>query len=102
MILTEEEAKTKWCPEARQLVEIKALQAFSEATTLNATSCNRHGDNPYGTCIGSTCMAWRWHGMRDKEGHVYTAPQALDAAHGRVPINDDSVPVGYCGKAGAP
>lgn len=38
MIVTEEEAKTKWCPEVR--------------------SENPGEENMY--CIGSACMAWRW------------------------------------------
>lgn len=39
--MTEEEAKTKWCPAVR---------------------------NSLGTfCIGSACMAFRQHGWRDKE-----------------------------------
>ena len=46
-MLTEEEAKTKWCPFAR---------------SGNEAGCNRNGENGFAVaphCIGSGCMAWR-------------------------------------------
>lgn len=50
--MTEEEAKTKWCPHAR----------------VDSTASNRPdsypghdiGSGKWPTCIGSACMAWRW------------------------------------------
>jgi hypothetical protein len=38
--MTEEEAKTKWCPP-------------TAASSID-------GDTHAGDCIGSRCMAWRW------------------------------------------
>ena len=51
--MTEEEAKTKWCPFARLLGVHHDLRAV--------TSINRMKDGiPQETyCIGSACMAWR-------------------------------------------
>ncbi len=48
MILTEEEAKTKWCPMARVSVD-------------ELPECNRgdNDENPwYSRCIASACMMW--------------------------------------------
>jgi hypothetical protein len=43
-MLTEQEAKTRWCPMARVAL------AGGDRTNRNGTRC----------CIGSACMAWRW------------------------------------------
>ena len=56
MTLTEEEAKTKWCPFAR----------IGGSAGMDGASYNRiehHGGDISHTaanCIGSACMAWRW------------------------------------------
>jgi hypothetical protein len=55
MLLTEEEAKTKWCPFVRQNGD------------NNRPSGNR---SIYGEpmCIASQCMAWRWAQQYAREG----------------------------------
>lgn len=50
MILTEEEAKTKWCPMARILVG-----------DMSITAINRDGEDRVlsnARCIASECMLW--------------------------------------------
>lgn len=51
-ILTEQEAKTRWCPLAKQ------GDAFGKESQWVAI--NRLSDgSPLSLCIGSECMAWR-------------------------------------------
>ncbi len=49
---TEEEAKTKWCP---QIVDADSLMSGEQS----------------GDCIGSRCMAWRWLGSKGPEQQGY-------------------------------
>lgn len=89
MIVTEQEAKTKWCPEIR----------------ADGGSCNAGVQNDkdvrLGNCIGSGCMMWRarWR-LLDADGkfveHYYFYPPR-DLAEGCT-----AQAVGYCGKAGKP
>lgn len=76
--MTEEEAKTKWCPAAR----------------VDSTAANRPNPGPncdttagWPPCIGSACMAWRWkrERMHDTSEHYM-----------------DSTTEGRCGLAGKP
>ena len=78
--MTEEEAKTKWCPFVR-------LHGGD-------MSFNRYGAGetpPMGLCIGSACMAWRW--VVDEIGNPRVfATQTLG----------EEVRLGSCGLAGKP
>jgi hypothetical protein len=69
MIVTEEEAKTKRCPEV-----------FGHMIPTASVPSQ---------CVGSSCMAWRWHWslVNNRHEHVLTP---------------DGGKLGYCGKAGAP
>lgn len=55
MLLTEEEARRKWCPLARSL--------FISRTSDGMGAAGANRDMPDGmipSCLASTCMAWRW------------------------------------------
>jgi hypothetical protein len=71
--MTEEEAKTKWCPFARVL----------DGSAAAVAAVNRDADDSedWPTCIGSACMAWRKYRCGQIEG------ERID---------------GYCGLAGKP
>lgn len=79
--MTEEEAKTKWCPFVR----------FTSPTERAGWDWNRHKSHkgPNGEmlafCLASKCMAWRWAKATDYDGEVLVSD--LD---------------GYCGLAGKP
>jgi hypothetical protein len=54
--MTEDEAKTKWCPFARSLVTLD-----NNVGPVNMASANRFPKNEMATCLGSGCMMWwRW------------------------------------------
>jgi len=59
MALTEEEAKSKWCPYSR----VTSPGDGTERVLLGAPSGDAfarfHGVT--GACIASRCMAWRWY-----------------------------------------
>lgn len=77
---TEEQAKTKWCPEARQSAKVDGA-----VSVANSVSMGRSLDRPepvlmHVFCIASGCMHWRW----------YEAP---GRGEGRL---------GFCGLSGRP
>ena len=56
MMLTEEEARRKWCPHARVQLELP---------TEGNPPVNRDNANIF--CMASLCMAWRWVPMNAAE-----------------------------------
>lgn len=108
--MTEEEAKTKWCPFARVLVESAEEETASPVAGANRLETRGSGepDLEWKTprCIGSACMAWRW----TERGRVEAlAPGAgryrMYARENDVPLGYQKRPVpdeGYCGLAGSP
>lgn len=82
--MTEDEAKTKWCPSARSLPEGSEGSGNRWPKNDDDTP-NEFAD--HNACIGSACMAWRWSGA--------------------FPLPDDPPAIserynGYCGLAGKP
>lgn len=84
MSMTEEEAKTKWCPHVRV--------SNGPDGTWNKFDVGVASPSIY-TCIGSACMAWRWQAGTFEE-------------YGKLKASDDNGYVvdakGFCGLAGAP
>lgn len=76
-VFTEDEAKNSWCPFAR-----------GDSVARERVA----GDGKYhNRCIGSACMAWRWHAT-----HINNPD---DPTGDLIPSGDT---YGYCGLAGAP
>lgn len=97
MLLTEEEAREKWCP-------------FSRAQGTGAELSHNRPDGSY-NCIASGCMAWRWDerplpgagpecetcgGMGGDPVHICPVCKGT----GRLLRQRDVI--GYCGLAGRP
>lgn len=79
--MTEDEAKTKWCPFRRVLRVIHADNTYTHSV--------RDHDPADLNCIGSACMAWR---ATDNEAGP-TPPDGHEPEY---------KPAGYCGLAGTP
>ena len=106
--MTEDEAKTKWCPFSRQ-----AAPCDSQAAGTNG---NRWGaDDPTSAagyrCIGSACMAWRWSQAKDTEGFLALVRERVKTGENYQKAlaaaliehrNTFERTEGYCGLAGAP
>lgn len=93
--MTEDEAKTKWCPQTGV-----AAQPIGFGGRLEWNRSPRDVSLPVGEnsstavhsmsrCIASACMAWRWDDIRPP-----TQGLQPDEPHPR--------PSGYCGLAGRP
>lgn len=105
MIVTEADAKEKWCPEARSVVD-------------GDFSANRryYGEHDSGSmCLGSSCMKWRWmmapmqlvaHEPREGWEHVTAeeAPQHDEEREFWLEPRAEAMKRrrGYCGAAGVP
>jgi hypothetical protein len=96
--MTEEEAKTKWCPFARY------VETDSETGETASPAYNRDSiviESPACLCIGSACMAWRWAAIPNpdyKPGNYQVWPA-------QQPVGDpwiQSDTLGGCGLAGKP
>lgn len=84
--MTEDEAKTKWCPFTRLLTHVSAQDGqgryYEGGYSYNRSPDDGEGYTPPSTfCIASACMAWR---------EVCPRP------------SDRTKTQGYCGLAGAP
>jgi hypothetical protein len=104
-MLTEKQAKERWCPFGRSYVwagpgrdgQPVTINRYVQETDAQFTGELRplpttpHADC---LCIASRCMAWRWLSGRPKLG-LEISPDGIS----RVPDEDQE---GYCGLAGRP
>lgn len=92
--MTEEEAKTKWCPFARAASEsaggtFNRILSESGSTHLHLSSF----------CIGRNCAAWR--ARYTVVDHTMEYPYGMHH-HGSARTSIRTVEDGYCGLAGKP
>ncbi|WP_188260832.1 hypothetical protein [Azospirillum tabaci] len=105
MLMTEEQARTKWCPKAR------ASDQAEPPLSINRVRTNKpDGDC---LCIASDCMAWRWAGEKTAYqrlvGRNDPTPEPPWAPTGRVSTAgrevwemDAGSRQGFCGAFGKP
>ena len=97
--MTEDEAKTKWCPQYR--VGVADDDTIDNRLTRFPVQLPRAQ-----MCLASECMAWRWepqtyeHHSNDVGSYVNTEP---DTNRYGVRVRGKALPrEGYCGLAGRP
>jgi hypothetical protein len=72
MLLTEKEAKGKWC---RHSVLPIVKRGHGEIVGVENVAVNRFTNEETGArCIGSGCMAWRWGNFSDTIGFCGADP----------------------------
>ena len=94
--ITEEEAKTKWCPFSR-------VGVGQEGIGINRRNFDKPTITEQYCCIGSQCMAWRW--GEPKMIKPEFPLKVVDGGYGRktTAVNDPvRVERGYCGLASTP
>ena len=90
MILTEEQARTKWCPAARFGEVFGPDQGTAAALAYNRSGVNKEMVIPRTCrCIASECMMWQW--ANDENGEPLYNKKSLGGGH------FDNAPMGYCG-----
>lgn len=93
MNITEEEARTKWCPFARGVtqsaIETIIPVAFNRRYDDKVTAEHKTVGALVGACAGSRCMAWRWTTLVSRDENGAITQVSLSKIEGR------------CGLAGA-
>ena len=100
-MMTEDEAKTKWCPFS-DVADATPAQAIVPATR----------------CIGSACMAWRWQPLLADDAFVAAVAKAANTLGDKSPSHTKAVKhvrenraeyglptkpfLGFCGLASKP
>lgn len=59
--MTEDEAKTKWCPFARTVMSNDpSLLEYPSSQPVGNRVLGPAGKEAFAKCMASECMAWRW------------------------------------------
>lgn len=94
--MTEEEAKTKWCPHVRL---VSGQQHGSTEWHTNRPSVAEVHDKGFDLCCGSACMAWRFLPQMYRHKSGYDS----DSKTNSFGVEGEPLPrEGYCGLAGKP
>lgn len=98
--MTEEEAKTKWCPFVRL---IPATDQHRVATNRGeyAGDKPKYSDSGNTCCVASACAAWRW-AKAFSDGSGFETSPNLGMAKFQAQNSSKKEVVGYCGLAGKP
>lgn len=94
--MTEDEAKTKWCPFARQMV---SLDNTVTGSPNEIASANRFHKGKVTLCLGSGCMAWRRQTVMIDRA---TGEPAIPGVTAIGALEERYSAHGFCGLAGQP
>jgi len=89
MLVTEQEAQKRWCPMGRQPTMVPT---GANANMWTHVAANRQPNGDVPSCLGSLCMAWRWHDEKTYREIDVTTNEVLDEQPRR----------GFCGLFGKP
>lgn len=92
MLLTEEDARTRWCPFARLSMSEDAVEGNHASNRFEAGTMGHRRTR----CLASECMAWRW-----AEVAGTGTPVLDEEAPARVRFEPNPDRKGRCGLAGA-
>lgn len=113
-MLTEQEARKKWCPYVRHE---GAVGPFNRGTFFGPLNEHQHNNGTLCNCIASDCMSWRWIEPAERLGPTRVHPDVLrdywkgwvvtdsvPDGRGFVEISPPTPPAqrGFCGLAGKP
>jgi len=105
-LLTEQEAKERWCPFGKVALDVYdgSGECVGSTTVNRVSGGTRNGQPVNGSkCLASTCMAWRWFDTVTDDG---TGVNLRPTAHvARMPDRNPrphSERRGFCGLAGRP
>ena len=101
--MTEDEAKTKWCPESIFAVDSPTGQSGNRWDNGDGSSTGSYANNAC-NCLGSACMAWRRIKDISNLAEIEKARQLMAVGSGYYKIEPEfkNTEHGYCGKAGKP
>lgn len=100
---TEEEAKTKWCPMARVSFRAQTVcNRVYEEIQIGVHTKSQSSAVAGSLCIGSACMAWRWHGWLYGEGNGNQLSGTRVAGDIEAYRKKGSSQTGYCSAFGEP
>lgn len=90
MYLTEEEARTRWCPLGHQPCILPLDHTHQTYAAVGGINRVPQGDVP--ACLASQCMAWRWATPKPLRDIDLVTSDVVDQEPRR----------GYCGAFGTP
>ncbi len=88
MMLTEKEARKKWCPFARTIDGYPGDGANVQGYAASANRGMPDKTMASLNCAASDCMAWRWAGKNTRETTKMRHPVEYDAVAGSVRVVD--------------
>lgn len=100
MILTEKEARTKWCPHVR-VVEGDDDRLHGPFNRYHSGLGYSTVDGKEARCLASDCMAWRW-AYKEVDRHSYRHDFGKMLEPVVVRADKDTAFCGFCGLSGVP
>ena len=96
--MTEEQAKTKWCPQSRKIYH--GYATLGGPFGYGYAAAYNRGSKADLKCLASGCMMWRWQWLSDDRHKSDCQAVRTQADQNPLPCDCGYLPNGYCGLAG--